>query len=164
MYTKRLYILDTTNLSNQLTLNSQSIKKVRQSMKNQQSIAKNSDNKDDMEALQQQQIDEMCRQPNRWDKKEPHPNSIKAIEPYQFKKGESGNAKGRPLKNTNLAKELQSIGDDSVVLSSLDADLWNDGVSDLGTNKKMVLEKIWELARNGDKDMIKLLVQVGGLE
>lgn len=27
MYTKRLYILDTTNLSNQLTLNSQSITK-----------------------------------------------------------------------------------------------------------------------------------------
>ena len=133
-------------------------------MKNEQLIAKNRDNRDDIEALNKAQADDMSKQPNRWDSSKPHPNSIKAIQPYQFKKGESGNAKGRPLKNTNLVKELQSIGDESVVLSSLDADLWNDGVADLGTNKKMVLEKIWELARNGDKDMIKLLVQVGGLE
>ena len=133
-------------------------------MKNQQSIPKNSDNKDDMEALQQQQIDEMCRQPNRYDRKEPHPNSIKAIQPYQYKKGESGNANGRPLKNTNLAKDLKSLGNKSIILSSLDANLWNDGVADLGKNKDIVLNKIWELARGGDKDMIKLLVQVGGLE
>ena len=124
-------------------------------MKNQQSITKNSDNKDDMEALQQQQIDEMCRQPNRYDRKEPHPNSIKAIEPYQFKKGQSGNTNGRPPKNTNLAKSLQRIGNE------VEDDVFNDGNK---TNRDRVLDEIWKLARLGDKDMMKLLVQVGGLE
>ena len=57
-----------------------------------------------------------------------------------------------------------SLGNKSIILNSLDANLWNDGVADLGKNKDIVLNKIWELARGGDKDMIKLLVQVGGLE
>ena len=34
---------------------------------------------------------------------------------------------------------------------------------DLGTNKDLVIAKIWELARNGDKQMILLLVEMGAL-
>jgi len=88
------------------------------------------------------------------DNKDIHPNSLKAIEPYQFKKGESGNANGRPLKNTNLGKDLSKIGNE------IDDDVFND---DKDTNRKIVMEKIWSLAKFGDKDMIKLLVHVGGL-
>ena len=124
-------------------------------MKNQQSIAKNSDNKEEvnieLEMLareQQKQIDELTQN-------NAHPNSIKAIEPYQFKKGQSGNANGRPPKNTNLAKSLQRIGNE------VEDDVFNDGNK---TNRDRVLDEIWKLARLGDKDMMKLLVQVGGLE
>ena len=124
-------------------------------MKNQQSIAKNSDNKEEvnieLEMLarnQQKQIDELTQN-------NAHPNSIKAIEPYQFKKGQSGNTNGRPPKNTNLAKSLQRIGNE------VEDDVFNDGNK---TNRDRVLDEIWKLARLGDKDMMKLLVQVGGLE
>ena len=89
------------------------------------------------------------------DNKDIHPNSIKAIEPYQFKKGQSGNTNGRPPKNTNLAKSLQRIGNE------IEDDVFNDGNK---TNRDRVLDEIWKLARLGDKDMMKLLVQVGGLE
>ena len=89
------------------------------------------------------------------DNKDTHPNSLKAIEPYQFKKGQSGNAGGRPLKNTNLGKNLSKIG------KEIDDDVFNE---DKDTNQKIVLKKIWTLAKCGDRDMIKLLVQVGGLE
>tara|TARA_B100001094_G_C17639961_1_gene534574 strand:- start:64 stop:438 length:375 start_codon:yes stop_codon:yes gene_type:complete len=124
-------------------------------MKNQQSIAKNSDNKEEvnieLEMLarnQQKQIDELTQN-------NAHPNSIKAIEPYQFKKGQSGNTNGRPPKNMNLAKSLQRIGNE------VEDDVFNDGNK---TNRDRVLDEIWKLARLGDKDMMKLLVQVGGLE
>lgn len=89
------------------------------------------------------------------DNKDTHPNSLKAIEPYQFKKGQSGNTGGRPLKHTNLGKNLSKIG------KEIDDDVFNDNKD---TNQKIVLKKIWTLAKCGDRDMIKLLVQVGGLE
>tara|TARA_Y100000593_G_scaffold94525_1_gene194019 strand:- start:239 stop:535 length:297 start_codon:yes stop_codon:yes gene_type:complete len=89
------------------------------------------------------------------DNKDIHPNSLKAIEPYQFKKGQSGNAGGRPLKNTNLANDLSKIG------NKVEDDVFNEGNK---SNKDRVMHEIWRLARLGDKDMIKLLVQVGGLE
>ena len=89
------------------------------------------------------------------DNKDIHPNSLKAIEPYQFKKGESGNVNGRPPKNINLGKELSLIG------KEIDDDVFNE---DKDSNQKVVLKKIWTLAKCGDRDMIKLLVQVGGLE
>jgi len=82
-----------------------------------------------------------------------HPNSLKAIEPHQYQKGESGNANGRPLKNTNLVKALIRVGNQSDDLSISDR-----------SYRDSVLKKIWTLASCGDKDMIKLLVMIGALE
>jgi hypothetical protein len=90
---------------------------------------------------------------NNNDNRDVHPNSLKAIQPHQFKKGESGNVNGRPLKHTNLVKELIRIGNLSDELSISDR-----------SYRDSVLKKIWTLASCGDKDMIKLLVAVGGLE
>ena len=88
-----------------------------------------------------------------------HPNSQEALKPTQYKKGETGNAGGRPqLKE--FAKKLSKYGNEKIIMDSLDADLWNNGVTDLGTNKEIVISKIWELARAWDKDMIKLLVNL----
>ena len=109
-----------------------------------ESIAKNNDNKDE---LNQAQADAMANQM--------HPNSIRAIQPYQFKKGESGNVNGRPPKNINLGKELSKIGHE------ICDDVFND---DKDTNRTIVMRKIWSSAKFGDKDMIKLLVSMGGLE
>jgi len=119
-------------------------------------IAKNSDNKDE---LNQAQADDMLKQTNnpqyRIGVEQVHPNSIRAIQPYQFKKGESGNVNGRPPKNVNLGKELSKIGHE------IDDDVFND---DKDTNRTIVMRKIWSSAKFGDKDMIKLLVSMGGLE
>ena len=92
---------------------------------------------------------------NNNDNRDVHPNSLKAIQPHQFKKGESGNPNGRPLKNINLGKELSKIG------YEISDDVFND---DKDTNRTIVMRKIWSSAKFGDKDMIKLLVAVGGLE
>lgn len=89
------------------------------------------------------------------DNKDMHPNSLEALKPYQFKKGESGNSNGRPLKNNNLSKSLIKMGNE------VEDDVFNDGNK---TNRDRVMQEIWKLARLGDKDMIKLLVAVGGLE
>ena len=35
---------------------------------------------------------------------------------------------------------------------------------DLGTNKDLVIAKLWELARNGDNQMILLLAEIGALD
>lgn len=93
-----------------------------------------------------------------------HPNSLKAIEKHQFKKGESGNIGGRPKKHEKLTKSLSVLRDKVITeyRTQLDIMLEDDNVEvKLGTNKELVLDKIWELARNGDKQMIHLLVELG---
>ena len=88
-----------------------------------------------------------------------HPNSLKAIE-----KGESGNIGGRPKKHEKLTKSLAVLRDKVITeyRTQLDIMLEDDNVEvKLGTNKELVLKKIWELARNGDKQMIHLLVELG---
>ena len=35
---------------------------------------------------------------------------------------------------------------------------------ELGNNKDLVIAKIWELARDGDKQMILLLAEIGALD
>lgn len=89
-----------------------------------------------------------------------HPNSLKALESNQFQKGQSGNPSGKP-KLKEFAKKLSEYGDRMLTMDSVDAQLWNNGVAELGTSKDLVIEKIWELAVKGDKDMIKLLIQLG---
>ena len=110
---------------------------------------------------EQEELDRMAKQQferyitKNSDNKDIHPNSLKAIVPYQFKKGQSGNVNGRPLKNTNLAKDLSIIGNE------VDDDVFNEGNK---TNRERVMQEVWKLAKLGDKDMIKLLVHIGGLE
>ena len=77
-----------------------------------------------------------------------HPNSQKALKPTQYKKGETGNAGGRPqLKE--FAKKLRKYGDKTNHLSMGDQ-----------TYKEGVIKEIWYSAYQGDKDMIKLLVSL----
>ena len=89
------------------------------------------------------------------DNKDIHPNSLEALKPYQFVKGQSGNIKGRPPKHNSLSKKLSKIGNE------VDDDVFNDNNL---SNEDRVIEQIWKLAKLGDKDMIKLLVNIGGLE
>tara|TARA_Y100000593_G_scaffold91856_1_gene181766 strand:+ start:4103 stop:4438 length:336 start_codon:yes stop_codon:yes gene_type:complete len=98
-----------------------------------------------------------------------HPNSLKAIEPHQFKKGESGNVGGRPKKYYNLSKSLEKIRDKVITIqkSSVDIMLEEDRTYvdiELGTNKDLVVSKIWELARGGNEKMILLLAELGLLD
>ena len=86
------------------------------------------------------------------DNKDTHPNSMKAIEPYQFKKGQSGNAGGRPKKYAKLAQNLIKIGSKTA------------NVIDDKTYKEEVLERIWFLASTGEEKMIFLLAEIGALD
>ena len=100
-----------------------------------------------------------------------HPNSLKAIEQHQYQKGESGNVGGRPKKYYKFSKSLSKIRDRVITemralpdaLDELEPFKKEYKEYDLGTNKDLVIAKIWELARNGDKQMILLLVEMGAL-
>ena len=77
-----------------------------------------------------------------------NPNSINALKPTQYKKGETGNAGGRPqLKE--FTKKLRKYGDKINHLAMGEQ-----------TYKEGVIKEIWYSAYQGDKDMIKLLVQL----
>ena len=98
-----------------------------------------------------------------------HPNSLKAIEQYQYQKGESGNVGGRPKKYQKFSKSLAKVRN-KVIKELKEIDILED-ISmtefkeiELGSNKDLVIDKIWELAREGDKQMILLLVELGLLD
>lgn len=98
-----------------------------------------------------------------------HPNSLKAIEQHQYQKGESGNIGGRPKKYQKFSKSLAKVRN-KVIKQMKEIDILED-ISmtefkeiELGSNKDLVIDKIWELAREGDKQMILLLVELGLLD
>lgn len=98
-----------------------------------------------------------------------HPNSLKAIEQHQYQKGESGNIGGRPKKYQKFSKSLAKVRN-KVIKELKEIDILED-ISmtefkeiELGSNKDLVIDKIWELAREGDKQMILLLVELGLLD
>ena len=101
-----------------------------------------------------------------------HPNSLKAIEQHQYQKGESGNVGGRPKKYYKFSKSLQKVRNRIITdmrklphpLDELEPFKEEYEEYDLGTNKDLVIAKIWELARNGDKQMILLLAEIGALD
>jgi hypothetical protein len=96
-----------------------------------------------------------------------HPNSLKALEPHQFKKGESGNVGGRPKKFHNLSKSLGKIRDEVITIqrSSVEIMLEEDYVEvPIGTNKELVIKQIWIQAREGNEKMIYLLAELGLLD
>ena len=97
-----------------------------------------------------------------------HPNSLKALEQHQYKKGESGNTGGRPVKYYKFSKSLAKVRD-KVIRQMQEVDRL-EGIStreykeiEIGKNRELVIDKIWELARGGDKQMILLLVEMGAL-
>ena len=98
-----------------------------------------------------------------------HPNSLKAIEPHQYQKGESGNTNGRPKKYLKFSKSLSKVRN-QVIKEMQEVDILEDiSMTDykeveLGSNKDLVINKIWELAREGDKQMILLLAEIGALD
>ena len=98
-----------------------------------------------------------------------HTNSLKAIEPHQYQKGESGNTNGRPKKYLKFSKSLSKVRN-QVIKEMQEVDILEDiSMTDykeveLGSNKDLVINKIWELAREGDKQMILLLAEIGALD
>ena len=84
-----------------------------------------------------------------------HPNSLKAIKKHQFPKGMSGNIMGRKPNFTNLKNQLLSLAEEQITN-------YNDEV--LGTNKELVLKRIWRDARDGDMKKIQLLAWLGCLD
>tara|TARA_Y100001968_G_C18707110_1_gene414022 strand:+ start:81 stop:443 length:363 start_codon:yes stop_codon:yes gene_type:complete len=85
-----------------------------------------------------------------------HPNSKKAIEKYQFKKGISGNPSGRNKKFEKLADALKELADEETFN-------WC-GDKSLGTRRNQVLERIWDDAQSGDIKKIELLAHLGCLD
>ena len=84
-----------------------------------------------------------------------HPNSLKAIEPYQFPKGVSGNPLGRKPSFEGLKKNLDRLG-------AMETFNWQKESE--GSRKEQVLKKIWKKAIGGDEKMIQLLAWLGCLE
>ena len=98
-----------------------------------------------------------------------HPNSLRAIEEHQYQKGVSGNLGGRPKKYFKFTKSLSKVKE-QVIKEMQEVDILED-ISfkdykevELGTNKELVIDKIWELARGGNEKMIFLLVELGLLD
>ena len=87
-----------------------------------------------------------------------HPNSLKALEKNQFRKGVSGNQLGKPFKHKYLTQALDIIGDE--VVEEMTYFCKKEGL----TKRQIVLEKIWYKAMMGDLKFIILLGSLGCLE
>jgi len=85
-----------------------------------------------------------------------HPNSIKALEQYQFRKGECGNPLGSRPTYKNLKKELKKLGEEETYD-------WLEE-KNLGTRKSQVLKRIWTDAIKGDIKKIQLLIYLKCLD
>ena len=87
-----------------------------------------------------------------------HPNSIKALEKNQFRKGVSGNQLGKPFKHKHLTEALNKLGDE--VVEEMTYFCQKQGL----TKRQIVLERVWNEAMLGDLKFIKLLGSLGCLE
>ena len=81
-----------------------------------------------------------------------HPNSLVNLNP--FHKGVSGNPSGRPFKYVALKKALDKIG----------AEVYDGFSHNDKTYKQLVLETIWDRARCGKWEFIKILAELGCLD
>ena len=82
-----------------------------------------------------------------------HPNSQKNLKPY--KKGQSGNPSGRPVKTEQFKEVLDWWGD----LTDYDNWSW-----DSYTNRQMVVKGIWRRATKGNRQDLDILLSLGLLD
>ena len=86
-----------------------------------------------------------------------NPNSLDAIKPHQYQKGESGNIGGRNKQYHNLSIALKKVGGEELMNFS-----YEGGGTE--TRRERVLRKIWKQAENGDLKFIQLLASMGCLD
>ena len=86
-----------------------------------------------------------------------HPNSIKNLKPY--KKGESGNPGGRPIKFAKMKVALDKWGKEE-----LGFDFWDIPPTSAKTMKDQVHWRIWHKAIHGDNKCIEILARLGCLD
>ena len=84
-----------------------------------------------------------------------HPNSQKAVKKHQFKKGQVANPLGRKPQFEKLKQSLIDMANEEITN-------YHDEV--IGTNKSLVLHRIWKDARDGDMKKIQLLAWLGCLD
>jgi len=86
-----------------------------------------------------------------------HPNSRANLKP--FKKGQSGNPGGRPIKYAKLRKALNKWKN-----IEIDYDYWDAPPKQCKTLKDQVHWRTWHKAVHGDNKCIEILAQLGCLD